>query len=178
MPECVKCYDDYSLGDERDEATHKMCWACASSELEEIIPKRDQLVTDFHNLRAEVEELKVRLEKEKEQYDDLEKIEHERCKGLDLQVGALQKVAKGLLPLNGRGGCHMCFDKEPPKDFIHFDSDNIWGGDRECLWGSTYEDARKILGIQNTNAQCTCPETKLRGGEKVRCPWCVSQRNA
>ncbi len=29
-----------------------------------------------------------------------------------------------------------------------------------------------------TNERCTCPDTKLHGGEKALCPWCKSQREA
>ena len=52
----------------------------------------------------------------------------------------------GELPINGRGECAMCAAGSVPDDEgLHFDADNIWGGDRPCLQDDRYDAARAVL---------------------------------
>ncbi len=52
----------------------------------------------------------------------------------------------GELPINGRGECDMfACGSVPDGEGLHFDADNIWGGDRPCFQGESYDGARAVL---------------------------------
>lgn len=36
MPDCTKCGDDYTLGENMEPAKHGMCWVCASTYAEHL----------------------------------------------------------------------------------------------------------------------------------------------
>ena len=51
-----------------------------------------------------------------------------------------------VLPINGYGQCSYCgFGSKPDENLMHYDTDNVWNGNKECFNHKYYEEAHAIL---------------------------------
>lgn len=95
--------------------------------------------------RAECMDLRVAVEIRERNIGELTF----QLRDANLQVSELQKIVKDLLPLNGKGECFFCgCNSKADEDLMHFDKNNMWGGDQECLMHPRYDEARKTLALK------------------------------
>lgn len=67
---------------------------------------------------------------------------------LNGRINALEAALLNLLPVNDNMRCFYCDLGNIADDDIHFDNQNLWGGDRECLWHEKYAEAVKVFRLK------------------------------
>jgi len=78
-------------------------------------------------------------------YAEWEALQNE-LERLRTELAAQEAVIRNLLPIDKNKGCWYCsLGSTPDDDFMHFDSDNIWGADQKCLYHPNYKDALATL---------------------------------
>ncbi len=105
----------------------------------------------------------------------------DRLKAADLQLHELHEVAKQFNEAAercGRGAAGRA--QERYAEFMLKTTGGVKGG---CCCSSLDAYERQCNYCEKkmqdgTNEACTCPETRLQGGEGAACPWCISQGNA